>query len=268
MTFAVSPTLLSSSEDAAVKTEGITWWLLASLLPAVATGARVCGEERRDILPCQGVVHAVAFSPDGKTLAVGGAASDKTAVVALWNVATRTMQTTLRGHRESVRCVVFSPDGKTLATASADRTVKLWAVATGKELATFRGHGGPVLCVAFDPTCHSLLTVCQHGMVKRWEIATRKERTSLTCDGGEVVALSPDRKRLATAAEREVKVWDLTTGKRWLTLEEESVVYALTFSADGKTLATGSGEMGAIRLWDVAHRCLRTTLMRPTRREC
>jgi WD40 repeat protein len=210
----------------------------------------------------------VAFSPDGKTLAVGGDAPDKTGVVTLWNVAARKPRTTLRGHPESVRSLAFSPDGKTLATGSADRTVKLWTVVTGKELATLRGHSGPVLCVVFDPSGRSLVTACQHGRVKCWEVASGKERTSINFGGGEMVALSPDRKWLAVAAAREVKVWDVATGKLWLTLEEESVVYGLAYSADGGTLATGSGEMGAVRLWDVARRSLRATLIPPTRREC
>src|SRR5207302_1355704 len=54
-------------------------------------------------------VFAVAFSPDGKTLASGS--DDKTII--LWNVATGMEQATLKGHTDKVRSVSFSPDGKT-----------------------------------------------------------------------------------------------------------------------------------------------------------
>ena len=64
----------------------------------------------------------MAFSPDGRTLAVTG--HDPSVV--LWDVEKRTRVATLTGHTGPVRSVVFSPDGRTLATASADETVRLW----------------------------------------------------------------------------------------------------------------------------------------------
>ena len=70
-------------------------------------------------------MQAVAFSPDGTTLATGS--QDRTAK--LWNVGTRENTVTFREHTDRVSSVDFSPDGRTLATGSADRTVKVWAVA-------------------------------------------------------------------------------------------------------------------------------------------
>ncbi|NED55007.1 hypothetical protein G3I24_29480, partial [Micromonospora aurantiaca] len=71
-------------------------------------------------------VYAVAFSPDGKLLATGGA--DNTAY--LWDAATRALLgRPLTGHAAAVEAVAFSPDGRTLATASCDNTVRLWDVA-------------------------------------------------------------------------------------------------------------------------------------------
>ena len=75
------------------------------------------------ITPC----CAVAWSPDGTTLATGGIEKP----VKLWSVATGGCIASLRGHNSSVSCVEFSPDGATLATGSADMTIKLWTVSTG-----------------------------------------------------------------------------------------------------------------------------------------
>ena len=74
-------------------------------------------------------VLAVAFSPDGKTLATGS----KDQTVKLWDVATGKETATLRGHESTVAAVAFSPDGKTLATAGGhDKTVRLWDAAAGE----------------------------------------------------------------------------------------------------------------------------------------
>ena len=63
-----------------------------------------------------GTVYCVSFSPDGKTIASGGAGSFSD----LWDVGTGSRHRTLQGHKHMVFSFVFSPDGKTIASGSAD----------------------------------------------------------------------------------------------------------------------------------------------------
>jgi WD40 repeat protein len=79
-----------------------------------------------------GSIFAIAFSPDGTTLA--SASNDRT--VRLWDTATGGHRKTLEGHGDYVRAVAFSPDGTTLASASDDQTVRLWDTATGAHKKT------------------------------------------------------------------------------------------------------------------------------------
>jgi WD40 repeat protein len=124
----------------------------------------------------------LAFSPDGKLLALGTGKGDYVRGKNVWSeggvqlveIATGKKVATLTGHKGKVLCAAFSPDGKLLATGSGDKTVKLWDVAAGKELATLTAHTGQVKGVAFSPDGRTLVTGGADLTVRVWEMAERK----------------------------------------------------------------------------------------------
>ena len=83
-----------------------------------------------DLQPSRAEVQDVAFSPDGKTLAL----ASRQGTVQFWEAATGKLMETLKGHSSAVNALAFSPDGRTLASGGTDQTIRLWNVETRREL--------------------------------------------------------------------------------------------------------------------------------------
>ena len=119
-------------------------------------------------------VPALAFAPDGHTLAAG----DNTGTIALWDVRSptnpRQLEAPLTSHTGPVNSVAFSPDGHSLATGSADGWVVLWDVrnpAGPRQLGQpFSSHTGFVGEVAFAPDGHVLAEGGNGGAVAFWDV--------------------------------------------------------------------------------------------------
>src|SRR5205807_2268202 len=94
---------------------------------------------------------AVALSPDGRTLAVGGSAADS---VRLWDVVTGKERRELAGGRPSLpsenspdTSLVFAAGGKVLAAAHG-KTIRLWNVEDGSLVRELPGHSERIFALA------------------------------------------------------------------------------------------------------------------------
>ena len=167
-------------------------------------GRRHSPADRRADDRRQTAVLAVAFSPDGKTLAT---AVENKATAWLWDVATQQEVESLSFSNTAVLAVAFSPNGKTLATGSADYSgagiAQLWDVTTQRQIgAPMTADSSLVVAVAFSPDGKILATAGQDGKARLWDVATQQQIGAPTCTADEscvnAVAFSPDGKTLAT----------------------------------------------------------------------
>jgi WD40 repeat protein len=205
---------------------------------------------------------ALAFSPDGRTLAI----SDGSSHVQLWDIAdpSRPRQTaTLAGHTAEVNALAFSPDGRTLASGSMDDDAILWNTSDLSHvtrMATLAGDATSIDAVAFTRDGRYLLTDDDDVQVDRWSAVPHRPFVAATLTGHtgavESVAISPDNRILATGSVDQTAIlWNISDPERPARLARLTGfggdVTALTFSPDGKTLVTGSDDSRMV-LWDVS----------------
>jgi WD40 repeat protein/tRNA A-37 threonylcarbamoyl transferase component Bud32 len=207
----------------------------------------------------RGRVLSLAFSPDGKTLALGSSGG----LVHLWDVSARRERAVCSGHKGPLFAVAFAPDGKTLATGSWDGTTRLWQAATGKGLITLRGHREPVFTVAFAPGGGTLASGGFDQTVRLWDAATGEERGNIHGHRAAVVSLAfaPGGEALATGSwDGTVKLWDPARRQEWEALRQEGGddCHGVAFTPDSKTLALEAPN--GVKLWDLVGWRERATL--------
>ncbi len=205
-----------------------------------------------------GSILAVAFSPDGKFLAVG----DTKGKVRLWQVTPSQSLLTFQGHTSWILSVAWSPDGKLLASSSYDRSIRLWNPKTGQCVKTLTGHSNWIMSVAWSPDGQLLASGGDDQTVRLWDICEGQCLKILPGHTNWVmsVAWSPDGQLLASGGDDQtVRLWDAKRGKCLKTLTEHTNwVRSVAWSPDGKLLASGSDDQ-KIKIWNPnTGRCLKT----------
>lgn len=206
----------------------------------------------------QSYVTALAFSPDGQTLASGS--QDRTARI--WNLAARRQQSQFTNHTRGSGSLAFSADGRTLAMIGENQAIRVVDVETGELKAELRGHLKDVSSLAFSPDGQTLLSAGEDGTIRVWNLAPRAEETSAHAFArnaigtdwlsyGPALRLSPDgRHLLAVYTNQTFGLWDtlrLTEGERHPLPFTNTLIGAV---ASGGRLAAFASRSGKLMLWD------------------
>jgi WD40 repeat protein len=225
-----------------------------TLAVAGPTGVKLWGVATGQSRTIPGPAFSLAYSPDGAHLAVGRVGQK--CVVELWDPATAVQERTLFEGVPVDRpeMMAFSSDGAVFA-ATANVTVNLWDVATWQKRPNgLKPQRWRISSLAFSPNGKTL-AVGARDAVLLWDVTAMKEKGSLTGQPGDgaAVAFSSDGTTVASGGVGGgIRLWDAEQQQRLRSIKgHQQQVRAMAFSPDGKTLAS-SGQDGFLILWDVA----------------
>jgi hypothetical protein len=169
------------------------------------------GRVERTLIDVSQYGSGAEFSPDGKRIAIAGAA------VVVWDVEGQTPRR-FAADPQGVLGVTWSPDGKRIAAACWDGAVWILNADTGEIIRKLPGAPKPFWSSAFSPNGAYIASGGNDGKLRVWSAAdgrllqtvTVSDRTDVSLRG---IAFSRDSRTLAVGGEDyTVSLWDPETG--------------------------------------------------------
>ena len=196
-------------------------------------------------------VRAIAFAPDGETLAAG----DRDGGLYIYDVQTGEKLRSIELERTTILGVDYSSDGKLLATVGSDKTVKVFDSGSLEQRQNFTGHKGPIYSVAFAPSSPLLASVGFQSDTWIWNADTGESVLQIAGQGGDnwAVGFCGEERHLITGGQDgTAKLWSLEDGGNVASLYgHTAAVHDIALDHERKRIATSSRD-GTIRVWDAS----------------
>lgn len=211
-------------------------------------------------------IRAVAFSPDGNTIAAASEFGD----VMLWNLQNGKMikNEDVYHSEAGINSIAFTPDGAGLLTGASDSTVCLWNTTTCDTIWKIKIIAQDIRSVAFSPDAATFITGSYYGNVSMFNTGNKKLIKQFVghCSTVFSVRFSPDGKSIMSCGRygvnysnsvNAVVLWDTTTREASKVLPVNGVQSAV-FLSDGNTIMTSCGD-NRVRFYNIStHTCDRT----------
>lgn len=191
------------------------------------------------------------FRRDGRLLVAG----DEESYVKLFDVSTKNILRSFRGHKGPVHRTFFTSDMLHIASFSDDKTVKLWDIPSEKCVNTFGHHTDYVRAGSVSPVSPNIvLSGGYDGIIKMYD--TRNDQTAFEVKHGspiESLIFLPTGGVFISAGGTEIKVWDaLMGGKLFASISQHhKTVTSLKLASNGRRLLSGSLDHH-IKIYDVS----------------
>ncbi|KAG0011424.1 hypothetical protein BGZ81_002202, partial [Podila clonocystis] len=214
-----------------------TSWLRQANL----SGAQMAGVQFGEwaYLEEESYAYSCAYSPDGKTCAIGLRGK----VIHVYDTSNWTRIHTLAGHTKPVNSVVYSPNGAQIASSSDDKTVRLWDAASGKAGPILQGHTFSVNSVVYSPNGAQIASGSDDETVRLWDARSGTAGPILQGHTSSVqsVVYSPNGAQIASGSkDNTVRLWDAYSGQAGPILPgHTSSVYSVAYSPSGTQIASG-----------------------------
>lgn len=230
-------------------------YIFYTIVRTVYQRESILRESRQQNLP-KDSVRDLEFSPDGTVLAVATPNG-----ILLYDTSTYETIELLTANNYGIASISFSPDEKTLAGGGADKIVYLWDYQTGKRKQSFIGHRGNIFNVVFSYDGKALASASMHD-TNLWDVnaGIHKKTYNGYTYMRSTIWLNNDEMIHASARGTMALLSDLMTRKQKMGLGgHKHSVKSISFSPDGKTMASGSFD-NTIRLWKLPEGVYKKTL--------
>ena len=191
-------------------------------------------------------IRAVAYSPDGRTLAAGSRN-----LLTLWNASAGYMEGQQIETTAWVRSVAFSSDSELVASGTdlSLHGLELRGVKDGRLERRIPTVGNSILALCFAQNGR-YLAVSDHKAVQLWDLKENRLRFDFDAPWTADVAIAPDSSIIAIAGDRGLRFRRSENGDELGGISSQGPISSVAYSPSGKLIAVGD-ESGYLTVWDV-----------------